>query len=158
MKKFLTYSYWAILLFYFGLLIDTVFIARDAKRSINLVPFDMIQTQGFSLNVYGNILMFVPLGIYAALLFKQDTFRKTLAIVIGASLFIEIVQFIFARGATDIDDVILNTAGGVIGIIIYLLFRLVFKTKEKIQNALTILSLIIGVPMVGLVIMLIFAN
>ena len=59
MKRFLNIGYWIVLLFYSYLLIDTVFFARDARRSINLIPFDMIAEQGFTLNVYGNILMFV---------------------------------------------------------------------------------------------------
>ena len=53
MKKFLNISYWLVLLFYLYLLIDTVFLGRDARRSINLVPFDMIAEQGFLLNVWG---------------------------------------------------------------------------------------------------------
>ena len=48
MKRFLNIGYWIVLLFYSYLLIDTVFFARDTRRSINLVPFDMIAAQGFT--------------------------------------------------------------------------------------------------------------
>lgn len=40
------------------------------------------------------------------------------------SLFIEVVQYVFALGATDVDDIILNLIGGFIGLII-------FKIAEK---------------------------
>ena len=85
MKKFLTLGYWGVLLFYSYLLIDTVFLARDARRSINLVPFDMIAAQGFSLNVWGNILMFIPLGLYLANFMKQFRFWKVLGAIVGTS-------------------------------------------------------------------------
>ena len=42
MKKLLNLAFWLVLLFYAYLLIDTVFISRDANRSVNLVPFQMI--------------------------------------------------------------------------------------------------------------------
>lgn len=158
MKKFLTITYWSIFLFYFALLVDTVFITRDARRSINLIPFQMINEHGFSLNVWGNIVTFIPLGIYIALQLKNFTFKKALVFIVGASLTIEIIQLTFARGATDIDDVILNTIGGFIGILIYRLFKKLFKTREKVQNAISILSFVIGVSMILLVVVLIISN
>ena len=158
MKKFLTITYWGILLIYLVLLFDTVFIARDVRRSINFIPFQMINEQGFSLNVWGNILMFIPAGVYIALQLKNFALKKAIALIIGASLAIEIIQFTFSRGATDIDDVILNTAGGLLGIFIYMLFKVIFKSKEKIKSALSILSLIVGAPIIILVVILIISN
>ena len=104
MRKFLNIGYWIVLVFYSYLLIDTTLFARDARRSVNLVPFDMITEQGFTLNVWGNILMFIPLGLYFANLMKRFHFWKVLVAIIGTSLGIEVLQYIFKRGATDIDD------------------------------------------------------
>lgn len=75
MKKFLKLAYWGILLFYIILLVDTVFISRGSLRSVNLIPFNSIKDflmvdNGFGeirvvdMNIWGNILMFVPAGIY----------------------------------------------------------------------------------------------
>lgn len=158
MKKVLDIGYWFVLLFYIHLLIDTVFLARDARRSINLVPFDMITEQGFSLNVWGNMLMFIPLGLYVANLMKPFRFWNVLGAIAGTSLGIEILQYIFKRGASDIDDLLLNTAGGLIGIFIYFVFKLLFKSKERIHTAISVLSLVVGIPVVILVAILFLRN
>ena len=158
MKRFLNIGYWIVLLFYSYLLIDTVFFARDARRSINLIPFDMIAEQGFTLNVYGNILMFVPLGLYFANFMKQFHFRKVFGAIIGTSLSIEVLQYIFKRGASDIDDLLLNTVGGLIGIVIYLVFKVMFKSKERVHVAISILSIVVGIPVILLVIILFVYN
>ena len=158
MKKFLTIAYWSIFLFYLALLVDTVFVTRDARRSINLFPFQMINEHAFSLNVWGNVVMFIPLGIYVALQLKNFTLKKALSLIVGASLTIEIIQLTFARGATDIDDVILNTIGGLIGVLIYISFKKLFKTRAKVQKAISLLSIIIGIPIILLVVVLIIAN
>ena len=158
MKKILNIAYWIVLLFYAYLLIETVFFARDAKRSVNLVPFDMITNKGLTLNVWGNILMFIPLGLYAANFLKKFNFWKALWVVIGASLGIEVLQYIFKRGVSDIDDLLLNTMGGLIGIFIYLIFKTMFKSKERVHSAISVLSLVIGIPVFLLVAILFFYN
>ncbi len=158
MKKFLNLGYWIVLLFYLYLLIDTVFFARDARRSINLTPFDMIVEQGFTLNVWGNILMFIPLGIYFSNWMKKFHFWKVLGAVIGTSLGIEVLQYIFKRGASDIDDLLLNTAGGLIGILIYLVLKVIFKSKDRVRVAISIISILVGIPVILLAIILFVYN
>lgn len=158
MKKFLNVAYWSVFLFYTFLLIDTVFLARDARQSINLVPFDMIADQGFTLNVWGNILMFIPVGIYLANMISRFNFWKLCGAVIGTSFAIEVLQYIFKRGASDIDDVLLNTLGGCIGIVNYFIFKAIFKSKERVHRAISILSLVVGTPVIILVILLVVYN
>ena len=158
MKKILNIAFWIVLLFYAYLLIETVFFARDARRSVNLVPFDMITDKGFTLNVWGNILMFIPLGLYAANFMKQFNFWKVLGVVFGASLGIEILQYVFKRGVSDVDDLLLNTMGGIIGICIYLVIKVLFKTKERVHSAISVLSLVIGIPVFLLTVILFLYN
>lgn len=158
MKKLLNLGYWIVFCFYSYLLIDTVFFARDARRSINLTPFDMIVEEGFTLNVWGNVLMFIPLGIYFANFMKQFHFGKVLGAIIGTSLSIEVLQYVFKRGASDIDDLLLNTAGGLIGIFIYQVFKAIFKVKERVHVAISILSLVVGIPILILAIILFVYN
>ena len=158
MKKILNIAFWIVLLFYAYLLIETVFFARDARRSVNLVPFDMITDKGLTLNVWGNILMFIPLGLYAANFLKKFNFWKALWVVIGASLGIEVLQYIFKRGVSDIDDLLLNTMGGLIGISIYLVIKVMFKTKERVHSAISVLSLVIGIPVFLLTVILFLYN
>ena len=74
------------------------------------------------------------------------------------SAFIEIVQYVFALEATDVDDIILNLMGGFIGLMMYKIAEKPFKDNIKIKKAMSILSLIVGLPIFVLFILLIVAN
>lgn len=74
------------------------------------------------LNLVGNTAMFIPLGIVWPYVYKDlNTSAKVIAAGVGFSLLIEIVQLPFYDRVSDIDDVILNSLGFVIGYGIYLL-------------------------------------
>ena len=93
---------------------------------VNFVPFvylfDYPTLKEALLNLIGNTTMFIPLGIVWPVVFKQlNTHGKVIAAGVGISLCIEILQLPFFGRATDIDDLILNSAGFVIGYGIYLL-------------------------------------
>ena len=95
---------------------------------INMIPFvnilDYIDPFDILLNIAGNFMMFIPSGIILPILFKRlDSFWKVTAAGAGMSLCIEILQLPFAVRASDIDDLILNTAGVMAGYGIYALFR-----------------------------------
>lgn len=169
MKKWLKIFYWFILIFYIVLLIDTVFISRDHLRSVNLIPFDSIKEyvmvdNGFGhyrlvdMNIWANILMFVPAGIYTILHNKNKSLVKNLLLIFLGSLLIEVIQYTFALGATDIDDIILNVLGGLIGIFIYLLCKKIFQTEEKTKSAIAVLSFIVGLPVFVITLLLILVN
>ena len=150
MKKVLTFTHVCVLLFYIALIVELVFFSRGTYRNVNLVPFDMIKAQGYSVNVWGNVLMFIPLGIYAAYYSRKVNVVKVLLFVVGASVFIEVVQYVFKRGATDIDDVILNTAGGVMGLVLYGLFVAVFRKRERANAAIQVVATVIGLTVFAL--------
>ncbi|RTQ93640.1 VanZ family protein [Lysinibacillus telephonicus] len=169
MQKVLRFCYWFILLFYVFLLVDTVFISRESLRSVNLIPFNSIKEfimvdNGFGqvrivdMNILGNILMFVPAGIYIILHKKHRSIMKNLFIILLSSLAIEATQFIFALGALDIDDIILNVMGGFIGLAFYKMFEKLFKDENRIRTAISILSLIVGLPILVLTLLLFIAN
>jgi glycopeptide antibiotics resistance protein len=87
------------------------------NRSVNLIPFSDLLING-KIDVGGvisNVVIFVPLGIYAGTLFEKWIFRKQLTFFFLFSLLVEGLQFILAIGAFDITDVITNTLGGIIG-------------------------------------------
>ena len=96
--------------------------------------------------------MFIPLGLYFADFMKKFNFWKVLGLVVGSSLGIEVLQYVFKRGSSDIDDLMLNTAGGLIGIVIYLVFKALFKEKERVHVAISILSIVVGIPVILLAI------
>ncbi len=95
---------------------------------VNLKPliylFDYPTRREALLNLIGNIAMFIPLGVvWPAVFRKLDTHFKVIAAGIGVSLCVEILQLPFFGRASDIDDLILNTTGFLIGYGIYLLFK-----------------------------------
>ena len=74
------------------------------------------------LNFFGNLLVFVPIGFFPALLFRKANWKHALIIGFGMSLFIEVVQYFIMRNSA-VDDVILNTAGAMFGYLVYVLLR-----------------------------------
>lgn len=91
-------------------------------------------------NVLGNVLLFIPLGFGIPLLFKNhNKLGKITFYGFAASLSIESLQYLTRTNFTDIDDVIFNTFGAILGFIIYNVFILIIeRTKlinliEKIQ-------------------------
>lgn len=73
----------------------------------------------------GNILMFVPVGFFVALLWRRASWWKSMLAGFAASGFIEFTQLFIGR-ITDIDDVMLNTAGALAGFWLFWLIRALF--------------------------------
>lgn len=97
----------------------------QTREKINLQPFLMFkQFQLASTQVVGNIVMLLPLGIYMPLLFPKPGFFKVFAVCLLASVLIELMQLVTNVRSTDIDDVILNTSGAVVGYLLYKLLQL----------------------------------
>lgn len=102
---------------------------------INLLPFvylfDYPTMREALINVIGNTLMFLPLGIVWPSVFKElDTHGKVIAAGIGTSVLIEILQLPFYSRCSDIDDLILNSLGYLMGYGIYLLVKKCRKKKH----------------------------
>ncbi|HUS10297.1 MAG TPA: VanZ family protein [Pyrinomonadaceae bacterium] len=80
---------------------------------------------GFCLrNTFGNILLFVPLGILLPFVsWRFQSLKRLLLLALCASLMIETIQFVMrfvgSPRAVDIDDVIFNTLGACVGFVIY---------------------------------------
>lgn len=75
-------------------------------------------------NIIGNILLFLPLGIFLPCLFPTlNSIKKVAVICFLCSLSIELIQLILRQYGTyrtvDIDDIILNTTGGILGWLIF---------------------------------------
>ena len=81
-------------------------------------------------NSYLNVLLFIPLGIFVPCLWPEyRSMMKTVGLGLMTSLGIEILQ-IFTFRATDINDVITNVAGTMIG---YLIGRLIVKRFPQLN-------------------------
>ena len=110
-----------------GVLSQALKLGDKETSFINLVPFKIIirdiksLINGdyliFLINIVGNILLFIPIGILVPMLWK---IKDRYVILIGflISLSIEITQLYLGR-VTDVDDLILNTSGVIIGLLVY---------------------------------------
>jgi len=97
--------------------------AGGGSGGVNLVPFAGIRTELGNVNrelafanVFGNVIMFVPVPILARVTWVP-TWPRALACGVGLSVVIEVVQLGAGRSA-DVDDVILNSAGALVGAVV----------------------------------------
>lgn len=102
---------------------------------INLTPFKEmfryeILSEKFLRNILGNIILFIPYGMYVSYFLKTKKFFFPLVLTAIASTTIEYVQYHIGR-VFDIDDIILNIVGGIIG---YLLFIGINAIKQKLPR------------------------
>ena len=130
---------------------------RTIDRAVNFIPFhsiieylsgrtETLRTFSYA-NVVGNIAIFMPLGAYLALFRAGKGILANLLFIFLASMMTEMIQWIFGIGTADIDDVILNCIGGLVGILGYKLLVCVLRDEKRAQTAIAILS-ILGSPFV----------
>ena len=109
----------------------------------NLVPFREIRRYLLYvtaprlrlINIGGNILAFVPFGFFVPALFPG--LRKWWLTTLVTALFsfaVEVIQLFARIGICDVDDVILNTAGGFLGFLLFALISRINKRYAKKQK------------------------
>lgn len=76
-------------------------------------------------NLFGNILIFVPFGFFISMASSSRSFLKALFNSLGLSLCVEILQLVTRVGSFDVDDILLNTIGGVLGYIVFMICNLI---------------------------------
>lgn len=144
MKKFARPILWTIFIIYCFVLVYVLFLSRGTRdgftfaeymrRFTNFIPFKTIveyvqrYIDGYRnlsvLNLLGNFVLFMPMGVLLpCVIRKLDRFWKVTLTVLGMVVMVEIVQGILRVGSVDIDDVIFNVVGAMIG---YGLIRLPF--------------------------------
>jgi glycopeptide antibiotics resistance protein len=112
-------------------------------RTINLVPFNQPLILNGHVNITEmvlNAVIFIPLGVYTAVLFMRWRFAKKLFFFFAVSLIIETLQFIFSIGAFDITDIITNTTGGITGVLLFAFIEQLFKTKHRAIRFINIIA------------------
>ena len=82
-----------------------------------------------SLNLAGNVIGFVPFGFFLSVVSRRGRiWRNAVLMGFGFSLCIETTQLIFKIGSFDVDDILLNTTGSILG---YLAYRKVQKIRVR---------------------------
>lgn len=113
--------------------------ARAFQFRINWIPFvnlfDYPEMRDVLINVIGNTTMFIPLGIIWPIVFKRlNTHRKVILSGIFVSLCIEILQLPFYDRVTDIDDLLLNSLGFIIGYLLYILTKFIYAKATRMAK------------------------
>lgn len=121
-----------ILLIVFGFYLSAVFVvvgipsitAIRIDLTFNLIPIiDIVNDPpAYIVNTLLNILMFIPFGFLVPAIWKERRSLKKIALMgFGLSFIIETLQ-IFTFRCTDIDDLIFNTLGAILGYYIWIIF------------------------------------
>ena len=116
----------------------------------NFIPFReifrySIGSKMFFKNVIGNMIMFIPYGFFVAYFLKLEKLKSSIFMTLITSVTIEFTQLIIGR-VFDVDDIMLNLLGGMVGFGIY---YLIYKIESK-------LPAILKKPIIYNIIMLIF--
>jgi len=121
----------------FLLLCSTViFRATGEARQYDFHPFWSYDRPELLIENIMNVIVFIPVGFLLGIAFKQITWWKVLLIGCSISITIEALQFLFMKGFSEVDDVMHNTVGCIMGYIIYsILVRIFTNTKLKLDYA-----------------------
>ncbi|MFD0710455.1 VanZ family protein [Paenibacillus sp. GCM10027626] len=122
-----------------------------SERTVSIIPFKSIFemiSSNVSItrileNVIGNIVIFIPFGLILPVILKRESRNVILGgIIFSAS--IEIIQYIFGLGSTDIDDLIFNTFGTIIGYMLFIAMKKKSKSNLSFLASMTTLVIISG--------------
>ena len=138
-EKFVFYKELSYLLFiiYLLSLFYIVTFQDDNFGLSNFIPFKEIfrykvTSKLFFKNIIGNILLFMPFGLFVSAYIDNRKILPVIALSIISSLSIESIQFLIGR-VFDVDDILLNVLGGTIGAV---LFVILDKLRDKLPRVL----------------------
>lgn len=163
-KEFIFYKeilYFTFMLYLFCVLHLTTLKDINISDGNNLRLFSEILRYDFGSrlffkNIIGNVIMFIPYGFFSSLYIKIKRSLSAFLLIFISSLTIETIQLLIGR-VFDVDDIVLNVVGGMIGYLIYKLISKIgdifpFLKNKIILNILTILMLIISTISISFVI------
>lgn len=148
-KKFVLYEELLKLFFIIYILcLFQIVTAQDVSfGGVNIIPFKEIfryeaGTYLFYKNILGNVLLFLPFGFFVGYFIKVKKVSVMLLLTFIVSLSIETIQLSIGR-VFDVDDVILNVLGGLIGFILYKVLNKAIPDKLKKNWILNIIIIIL---------------
>ena len=125
----------------------------------NFIPFKEIlryniTSRLFFKNVLGNMILFLPFGFFTSYYLKVDKIRLPLVLTLVASISIEVVQMCIGR-VFDVDDIILNVIGGVLGFYLYNLLRILVVRLPRFCSSEWFLIIVSLVALISTVLIII---
>ena len=151
-------EFWTLIAIIYMLLLYQMVTRVDINKSFstgyNLVPFAEIfryevGSPMFIYNVAGNIALFIPFGFIISVYCKPKKIWTNLIIAIIVSSTIELVQLNIGR-SFDIDDIILNTIGCIIGFLLYIGLNAILKHLPSIFKSSWLKNLICIIITIGI--------
>ncbi|WP_211234307.1 VanZ family protein [Paenibacillus taiwanensis] len=138
---FILYVLYSTYLLFFGFYRS--YGLSEGYYPVNLVPFTTIMEYVVHIadypvyvwfnNLVGNILLFVPLGALLPLLVRScRRWGRMMLISFLMTLFIEVMQYMLLVGTLDVDDMLLNVCGGMIGYGCYKLVRMLLISLSRV--------------------------
>lgn len=157
-EKLVFYKEFSSLLFIIYILLLYELLTRSElnhNSGFNLAPFTEmfrypVGSKGFYFNVVGNIVMFIPFGYFISTYIKPKKMLPILIVSAISSATVEFVQSCIGR-SFDVDDILLNVVGALVGFLLYVSFNAIKKflpgifQNELFYNILSILVLILMV-------------
>jgi glycopeptide antibiotics resistance protein len=113
-------------------------------RSVNLNPYRapvILNGRTDFGEILLNVLVFIPLGLYAGVLYRSWSIGRKIMLFTLVSFIVEGVQLMLAVGAFDITDIINNTLGGITGLLLYLGIEKALKSHVKAQKLINVVAL-----------------
>ena len=147
-EKFVFYKELSYLLFiiYLLSLFYIVTFQDDNFGLSNFIPFKeifryKITSKLFFKNIIGNILLFMPFGLFVSAYIDNRKILPVIALSIISSLSIESIQFLIGR-VFDVDDILLNVLGGTIGAVLFILLDKIRDKLPKVLNKAWFMNLV----------------
>ncbi|EHL18562.1 hypothetical protein HMPREF9630_00287 [Peptoanaerobacter stomatis] len=128
-------------------------------RNINLIPFNqpaIVNGKADISEIVLNVLAFIPYGLFIHILMDEKSILKKLLIIFATSFIFELIQYIFAIGASDITDIISNTSGGIIGVVFSMFMEKLLR--ENWIKYINIVSTICAIILTAMCVILLLAN
>lgn len=134
--------------------------------AINMVPFHSIRENlsyghsPVSWDMLYNMVMFVPFGIVYCYYQKNFCIYKAIGLSFLTTLLIEAAQFVFKTGVVDIDDLMINTMGSLVGIFLYIVLRKILQWKQvgEIHEVIDTIATILPPIFIAFVIEMFFSD
>ncbi len=111
----------SVFLIIFATILFTPITFEPKTHILNLIPFNLqkIGIEQFLIEKIPNIILFIPLGFFLPAVFKSNRKAyKTILITFALTFGIEFFQYFIGR-SSDIDDIMTNLLGGIIGFIVF---------------------------------------
>ncbi len=164
-EKFVLYKELLTLLFMLYILVLFYIVTyqdpiSNSISSYNFIPFKemlryRIGTNLFYKNIIGNLVIFVPFGLFIPYYLKTSRFSIVLGLSLISSLAIEFAQQLIIGRVFDVDDIILNVVGSLIGYILYVIIDAImgklpkFFKKDWFINSIIIILIVFIILYLG---------